>query len=160
MTLEGDKARKDKRATKGNCLTVQESAFLDRSRIAHLATADKSGEPHVVPVCFIRVGMEIFITIDQKPKRNNELKRLRNIAENLSVALTVDHYDDSDWSKLGWLMLRGEAIILYNGSSHDVAQEILRQKYRQLRKMELESLPVIAIQIAKVTSWGDLTPHA
>jgi len=160
MTPAGDKAAKDKRAAKGNRLTVQESAFLDKSRIAYLATADKRGEPHVVPVCFVHVGMEVFITIDQKPKRNSELKRLRNIAENPFVALTVDHYDDSDWSKLGWLMLRGEAIILRNGSPHNAAQEILRHKYCQLRKMELESLPVIAIQIAKVTSWGDLTPHA
>jgi hypothetical protein len=55
-------------------------------------------------------------------------------------------------------MIRGKAVILRNGSDHDVAQAALRAKYHQLQNMELESLPVIAIQVAKVASWGDLTP--
>ena len=139
-------------------LPGDKAAFLDAGRIAYLATADRRGEPHVVPVCFVRLGEQIYITIDQKPKRLTELKRLRNIAENSSVALTVEHYDDADWSKLGWLMIRGKAVILRNGSDHDVAQAALRAKYHQLLNMELESLPVIAIQVAKVASWGDLTP--
>ncbi|MBT7294570.1 MAG: TIGR03668 family PPOX class F420-dependent oxidoreductase, partial [Rhodospirillaceae bacterium] len=58
----------------------------------------------------------------------------------------------------GWVMVRGKAEILHAGSTHDAAQEQLRAKYRQLRNMELESLPVIVIQIAKIASWGDLTP--
>jgi PPOX class probable F420-dependent enzyme len=139
-------------------LSGHKAAFFDTRRIAYLATADRHGEPHVVPVCFVRMGEQIYITIDQKPKRLTELKRLRNIAENSSVALTVEHYDDADWSKLGWLMIRGKAVILRNGSDHDVAQAALRAKYHQLQNMELESLPVIAIQVAKVASWGDLTP--
>ena len=136
------------------------AAFLDAARIAYLATADRHGAPHVVPVCFVRGGEHIYISIDQKPKRGTDLKRLRNIAENPSVALTVEHYDDADWSKLGWVMVRGKAEILHAGSTHDAAQEQLRAKYRQLRNMELESLPVIAIQIAKIASWGDLTPNS
>lgn len=136
------------------------AAFLDAGRVAYLATADKDGAPHVVPVCFVRSDEKIYITIDQKPKRGTDLKRLRNIVENPSVALTVEHYDDADWSKLGWVMVRGKAEILHGGSAHDDAQERLRAKYRQLRNMELESLPVIAIQIAKIASWGDLTPRS
>ena len=60
-------------------LSGDKAAFLDAGRIAYLATADRRGEPHVVPVCFIRLGEQIYITIDQKPKRLTELKRLRNI---------------------------------------------------------------------------------
>ena len=134
------------------------AAFLDAARIAYLATADRHGAPHVVPVCFVRGGEYIYITIDQKPTRGTDLKRLRNIAENPSVALSVEHYDDADWSKLGWVMVRGKAEILRSGNTHDAAQERLRAKYRQLRNMELESLPVIAIEIARIASWGDLTP--
>ena len=95
------------------------AAFLDAARIAYLATADRHGAPHIVPVCFVRGGEQIYITIDQKPKRGTDLKRLRNIAENPSVALTVEHYDDADWSKLGWVMVRGKAEILHAGSTHD-----------------------------------------
>lgn len=141
-------------------MTPAEAAFLTARRVAYLATADKTGAPHVVPVCFVHWQERIYITIDEKPKRRTELKRLQNIAENPVVALTVERYDDDDWSKLGWLMVRGEAAILRDGSEHDSAQERLREKYRQLRNMELESLPVIAIQVARVASWGNLSPHS
>ena len=139
-------------------LTPAQAAFLDAHRVAHLATADQHGAPHVVPVCFVHVARHVYITIDQKPKTGGELKRLRNIAENSSVALTVDHYDDTDWSRLGWLMIRGQAEILRDGSAHDAAQQRLCAKYPQLRIMELAALPVFAIQITKIASWGDLTP--
>jgi PPOX class probable F420-dependent enzyme len=139
-------------------MTPEEAAFLAARRVAYLATADRQGAPHVVPVCFVHAEERIYITIDEKPKRRGELKRLRNIAENPTVALTVERFDDADWAKLGWLMVRGKAVILRDGSEHDAAQERLREKYRQLRNMELESLPVIAIHVAQVTSWGNLSP--
>ena len=145
-------------ANNGNPLEPKLAAFLDTHRVARLATADKFGCPHLVPVCFARINGRVYITIDQKPKRNADLKRLRNIAENPSVALTVDHYDDADWSKLGWLMVRGQAEILSKGSEHDAAQERLRAKYPQLQNMQLAALPVIAIEMQRVTSWGNLTP--
>ena len=141
-----------------NPLEPKLTAFLDAQRVARLATADKHGTPHLVPVCFVRIGARVYITIDQKPKRGADLKRLRNIAENPSVALTVDHYDDADWSRLGWLMVRGRAEILNAGSEHDTAQERLGAKYPQLRNMQLAALPVIAIEMQRVTSWGNLTP--
>ena len=138
-------------------LKPHEAAFLDAHRVAHLATADDSGAPHLVPVCFVRIEARVYITIDQKPKLGAELKRLRNIAENPSVALTVDHYDDADWSRLGWLMVRGQAVILNGGSEHGTAQSHLCDKYPQLQNMQLAALPVIAIQMQKIASWGDLT---
>lgn len=65
-------------------------AFLRRRRVAHLATADAAGAPHVVPVCFALAGETVYIAIDRKPKSGAPLKRLRNIAENPSVALVAD----------------------------------------------------------------------
>jgi len=139
-------------------VTPAQAAFLDAARVARLATADGQGAPHLVPVCFVRIGTRIFITVDEKPKRGTDLKRLRNIRDNPQVALTVDRYDDSDWSRLGWVMIRGSAEILTGGEEHDAAQQSLRAKHEQLRNMELASLPVIAIQVEKVASWGDLAP--
>jgi len=139
-------------------MAPEEAAFLDAGRVARLATADAGGTPHLVPVCFVRDGARIYITVDEKPKRGADLKRLRNIRENPQVALTVDSYDDSDWTRLGWVMVRGTAEILTKGHEHHKAQERLRAKHEQLRNMELASLPVIAIQVEKVASWGDLAP--
>jgi PPOX class probable F420-dependent enzyme len=131
--------------------------FLANVRIAHLATADRRGVPHVVPVCFAVSGDRLYITIDEKPKRRPaaRLKRLTNIAENPAVAVVVDRYEE-DWTRLGWVLLHGRAEILADGPEHDDAQALLRTRYRQLETMRLAAQPVIAVRIDRATSWGNL----
>ncbi|HET6182941.1 MAG TPA: TIGR03668 family PPOX class F420-dependent oxidoreductase [Acetobacteraceae bacterium] len=137
-----------------SALTAAERRFLEAARLAHLATADAAGRPHVMPVCFAVDGATIYITIDTKPKRPKaKLKRLTNIEQNPEVALVADRYDE-DWSRLGWVMLRGRAEILADGDEHDRAQALLRERYPQYRAMRLEGLPVIAVRIARARSWG------
>jgi PPOX class probable F420-dependent enzyme len=130
--------------------------FLRRSRVAHLATADRAGVPHLVPVCFCVDGSSVYITVDEKPKRTDmPLKRVRNIQENPAVAVTVDRWDE-DWTRLAWVMLRGSAEILPDGVEHDLAQGWLRERYEQYRTMDLAGLPVIAVRIRRVLAWGAL----
>ena len=132
-------------------------ALLDTSRVGHLATADAHAVPHVVPVCFACTDTTLYITIDAKPKGNAAgLKRLRNITANPRVAFIADRYDE-DWSRLGWVMLRGTAEILDAGTEHDRAQALLRARYVQYRAMQIEHLPVIALRVARVTTWGNLS---
>jgi PPOX class probable F420-dependent enzyme len=140
-------------------LPDRERAFVLGRRVAHLATADGRGVPHVVPVCFAIDADTLYITIDEKPKRGaaTSLKRLRNIAENAAVAVVVDRYDE-DWSRLGWVMLRGRGEILTDGAEHTSAQALLRTRYPQLAAMSIAQHPVIALRIERTTSWGDLTP--
>ena len=144
-------------ATKPN---AAQRAFLEARRVAHLATADIGGAPHVIPVCFVVAGANAYVTVDDKPKRASAapLKRLRNIAENPAVALVADHYDDSDWSRLGWVLLRGRAEIVHGGPEHAKAQRLLRRRYTQMKAMALEAHPVIAIRIERIASWGALEP--
>jgi len=137
-------------------LSERERQFVSSRKVGHLATADRRGAPHVVPVCFALEGEALYITIDEKPKRADvPLKRLRNIAENPSAAVVVDRYDD-DWKRLGWVMLRGRAEILTDGAEHARAQDALRARYPQLNDMQIGSLPVIAVRVERVTSWGSL----
>ena len=139
-------------------LSDGERQFLAQHRVAHFATADRGAIPHVVPVCFAINEQTLYITIDEKPKRGSALalKRLRNIAENPAVALVVDRYDE-DWARLGWVMLRGRAEILSEGTEHDEAQALLHSRYPQLGAMRIAGYPVIAVRIEKSTSWGDLS---
>jgi PPOX class probable F420-dependent enzyme len=139
-------------------LSDRERQFLTRQRVAHLATADGRAIPHVVPVCFAIVAYTLYITIDEKPKRGSAftLKRLRNIAQNPAVAVVVDRYDEN-WARLGWVMLRGRAEILSEGTEHDEAQALLRSRYPQLGPMQIAQYPVIAVRIEQTTSWGDLS---
>jgi len=137
-------------------LSDRERQFLEQRRVGHLATADRHGVPHVVPVCYALSGTSLYVTVDEKPKRRDiPLKRLRNIAENPAVAFVVDRYDE-DWARLGWVMLRGRAEILHAGAEHAEAQALLRARYPQLAAMALAPLPVIALRIGRVTSWGEL----
>jgi PPOX class probable F420-dependent enzyme len=139
-------------------LSQQQARFLASRKVGHLATADAKAAPHLVPVCFVVSEDVLYITIDQKPKGDpRELKRLRNIIENPAAAFVVDRYDDEDWTRLGWVMLRGPAEILFDGAEHDRAQALLRSRYRQYQAMLLDGLPVIAIRIERVTSWGNLS---
>jgi PPOX class probable F420-dependent enzyme len=139
-------------------LSSSERAFLAARRIGYLATADGRAAPHVVPVCFAIINDTLYVAIDEKPKRESgrPLKRVRNIVENPAVAVVVDRYDE-DWTRLGWVMLRGRAQILNDGAEHGEAQAMLRSRYPQLRTMRISDRPVIALRIARTTSWGDLS---
>jgi PPOX class probable F420-dependent enzyme len=132
--------------------------FVNSQRVGRLATADARGNPHVVPVCFVLTDSVLYITIDEKPKQasTRPLKRLRNMLENPSVAFVADRYAE-DWTQLGWVMLRGRAEILHAGTEHDRAQDLLRARYPQYCAMALADLPVIALRVERVTSWGNLT---
>jgi PPOX class probable F420-dependent enzyme len=112
----------------------------------------------VVPVCFAIAANSLFITIDEKPKHGPpaKLRRLRNIAENPAVSVVIDRYDD-DWIRLGWVMIRGRAEILFDCPERAEAHARLRTRYPQYRTMTLEGLPVIAVRIERVTSWGNLS---
>ena len=138
-------------------LSERQARFLASRRVGHLATADARAAPHLVPVCFVVSDGAVYITIDQKPKGDvRALKRLTNILENPRAAFVADRWDE-DWTRLGWVMLRGPAEILGDGAEHDRAQALLRSRYAQYRTMVLDDLPVIAIRIKRVTSWGNLS---
>jgi len=138
-------------------LSEKQAGFLANSRVGHLATADVRASPHLVPVCFVVSDGALYITIDQKPKGDvRALRRLKNIIENPVAAFVADRWDE-DWTRLGWVMLRGPAEILADGAEHDRAQTLLRSRYPQYRGMALDGLPVIAVRIERVTSWGDLS---
>jgi PPOX class probable F420-dependent enzyme len=138
-------------------LNEAQRRFVETRRVGHLATADATGAPYLVPVCFALAEAALYITIDEKPKRRDRpMKRLRNIHENPRAAFVADHWDE-DWTRLGWVMLRGQADILEAGPEHAAAQALLCEKYPQYRTMNLAELPVIALRLAHVASWGDLS---
>jgi PPOX class probable F420-dependent enzyme len=145
------------RRTEGNAMmTETQRRFLDLVRVAHLATVGPDAAPHLVPVCFCLDHNTLYITVDEKPKRaGTHLKRIRNIQQNPTVAVTVERWDE-DWTRLAWIMLRGRADILPDGEEHDAAQQFLRLRYPQYHAMNLSPLPVIAVRIQRVLAWGAL----
>ena len=138
-------------------LTPRASRLIRSARVAHLATSDKSGQPHVVPICFVYDGKCLYSPIDEKPKRTvpSKLKRLKNIRENPKISLVIDYYDE-DWRKLSYVLVFGKARIVQSGEKHRRAVKLLRQKYRQYRAMAIHLRPLIVITPKRVVGWGTL----
>jgi coenzyme F420-0:L-glutamate ligase/coenzyme F420-1:gamma-L-glutamate ligase len=137
-------------------LSPSELHFIQHQRVAHLATADAAGRPHVVPVCFAYLDGRIYVAIEEKHKRSLRLMRLRNIEENPQVSLVFGRYVE-DWSRLAWVMVHGSAAIVHGGPEHERAVAVLRERYLQYQSMALEGRPVISISVDRTSSWGDLT---
>ena len=134
-------------------LSVRQYAFVERRRIGHLATADAAANPQVMPICFAICEDTLYTALDEKPKRARDAKRLKNIRENPQVSFLVDYYDE-EWSRLGWVMLRGRADILDMGDEFERGGILLTERYGQYASMSLG--PVIAVRILQVRSWGNL----
>ena len=135
-------------------MTPEQIAFLEAHRVAHLATADAAGRPHVVPVCFALLGGAIYTPLDAKPKRVpvERLRRVRDLSANPAVCLTVDDYDE-DWRRLRWRQVRGAAVLVLPGEEQGAAIAALRTRYAQYREMPLDQAPVIRILPERVIDW-------
>jgi PPOX class probable F420-dependent enzyme len=120
------------------------------ARVARLATADATGQPHLVPVTFAVDGDTIYTAVDAKPKRTTALRRLANVAANPRVSLLVDHYDD-DWSRLWWVRADGTGRILPASSPEAArAAALLSDRYPAFSLRG----DVLAVDVAHWTGWS------
>jgi PPOX class probable F420-dependent enzyme len=132
-------------------------ALLRDARVGRLATADASGQPLVVPVCYVFDGARCYSAVDAKPKRTRELRRLKNIAANPHASLVVDVWDE-DWAKLCWVIVEGRAEVLERGEEFTRAIDLLLEKYPQYRAMGLDRTEgaVVRLEASRVRAWrGD-----
>jgi PPOX class probable F420-dependent enzyme len=136
-------------------LTKEVRIFVERHRIAHLATADAAGMPHVIPICYALDGEHFYFVVDEKPKRTRTgLKRLRNITENPQVALVIDAYDE-DWSRLAYLLVQGRATRVDSRQEYEHMLVVLRARYPQYQAMALliDTNPMIRIAPRRLHWW-------
>jgi PPOX class probable F420-dependent enzyme len=133
--------------------------FIERARVARLATVDSASKPHVVPVVFVFNANHFFIPIDEKRKiaKPEKLKRITNIQDNPNVALLIDNYSE-DWARLVFVMIQGKASI---ASKTEGNIQVLEEDYKKLRikYLQYEKVGVgeMCIMIApeKVASWSN-----
>jgi PPOX class probable F420-dependent enzyme len=142
-------------------LELEESTgrFIREHRVARLATADASGQPSVIPICYVLEGGCLYSALDEKPKNVEpaRLKRVRNIRANPRVSLVIDDYSE-DWGRLAYVQVKGLAEIIEPGGGrpgeHERAVLMLKEKYPQYRLMAIEARPVIKITPTRVKRWG------
>ena len=140
-------------------LTSSQTRLLAEARVGHLATSDRQGQPHVIPVCFALHEGNLYSVLDQKPKRAplTRLRRVRNILANPAAALVVDHYQE-DWGGLWYILVWGPASLLIEGDESEderaAAVDVLRRKYQQYRDMDIADNPVVKLTPERVAAWG------
>lgn len=123
------------------------------ARVAHLATADADGHPHVVPVTFAvsQDAGTVYIAVDHKPKTTRDLRRLRDIRANPAVSVLADRYHE-DWRALWWTRADGTATILTEHTDMAAPIDLLTAKYPHYQRIRPAG-PVIAITVARWLGW-------
>ncbi len=131
-----------------------EEQFMERQRVARLATVNASGRPYIVPIVFALEGKKIFTAIDAKPKRASphRLQRVRNIQGNPQVAVLFDEYSE-DWGRLAWVRIDGVATFVESGSDRETGVKLLSARYPQYTNLPLAGWPVIIVTIQRVIGW-------
>jgi coenzyme F420-0:L-glutamate ligase/coenzyme F420-1:gamma-L-glutamate ligase len=134
-------------------LTNEQRQFLDAQRVIRLATADASGIPHLVPLCFALNGETVYIA------GGANTKRMRNVMQNPRVALLADHYVE-DWSVIGYVLLFGTALGLPVGEEHARASSLLKKRYSQFEgdpyRIVFEEGSMLVVHIERVVAYGKL----
>jgi PPOX class probable F420-dependent enzyme len=133
-------------------VTPQERARVEGARVARLATVRPDGAPHVVVVTFALDADTIISAVDHKPKRTQELQRLRNLQERPWASLLVDHYEEN-WSKLWWVRLDVDAAIVRDEPRRTTLLEPLIAKYDRYRT-EAPRGPVVLMRVRRTISWS------
>jgi PPOX class probable F420-dependent enzyme len=101
----------------------------------------------VVPVTFAVDG-RLLTAVDAKPKKSQNLQRLRNIAAQSAVSMLVDTYDD-DWRRLWWIRVDGEAVVLDDPTARTPLLPPLVEKY----PVYVESPPTGPLIVVTPRTW-------
>ena len=145
-------------ANKPPLISAAICAKLEAARVARLATLDVEQGPHLVPICFALNEGVFYSAIDRKPKRvaPNRLARLKNIKQTPHVALLVDHYEE-DWTRLWYVLVRGEAELVSDPAERKRALQCLRAKYPQyVPEVLKDDAPILRITPLRITAWGNI----
>ena len=125
------------------CLRV-----LSEARRGVLSTLAADDSSRVLPVCFAVVEAEIVIAVDDKPKSTRRLARLSDIERAPRATFLADRWDE-DWTRLAWVMVRGEARI----EEADFGAEALAGRYPQYGG-SAPGGPAIVITPRRVNWWS------
>ncbi len=105
-------------------LSRLELDYLSSKRIGRLATVNKSGSPHVVPVIFSVESHDRIVISGYGFEKSYKFK---NIQQNPNVAFVVDSVRLSPWTPMG-IELRGKAVVTTMGNAQKGIQIIPTKK--------------------------------
>ena len=124
--------------------------MIQWERVCRVATAGKGGMPHLVPVCHVLHNGKIYFA------SGNDGRKMKNLAEDPRVTVTVDSYSDV-WPALRGVMVQGTAKLIEGGPRFRRIRALLYRKYPQYpREAALSESDSVVVEVTpvRVFSWG------
>jgi len=125
--------------------TKAEKTLIEGNEVCRFATADSSGMPHVVPVCYVFHEGAFYIATDY------ETKKYSNVKENPRGALVIDHYKPHKA-----VMIQGSIEVLERGEEFKKVREMFYRKFKWARDDPWEEgeSPILKLIPERKSSWG------
>lgn len=124
--------------------------FLKKQKILHLATLDKKGNPHLVPVWYRYFAKKFYIGT------NTKTAKAKNIQKNKTVCFCIDA---GVWHPIHGIMGVGKArLITKTKDVKKIATTILLRYFKSIEDKSAKQLLdetdcIIEITPKKITSW-------
>lgn len=122
-----------------------ELSFLEKMELCRLATVDREGRPHVVPICYVFRDGAFYMVTDLGTKKH------RNLQHNPRATLVVDVYKPNRA-----VMVEGRAELLTEGEEFRRISEAFYERFEWARRDFWDEGEVVIIKLVpeKKTSWG------
>jgi len=127
-----------------------ERDFISLQRVLRIATVDKNGMPHNVPLCHVMDGDRIYFATEKGSKK------VKNLKENGKVALVCDEYSEI-WSYLKGVFIQGKTRVISQGQEFRKVRKLFYRKYPQYeREFPIEEGDTVIVEIIpqNIVSWG------
>ena len=124
--------------------------LLAWERVCRVATVNRDGTPHLVPVCHLVAGGRIYFG------SGDRARKARNIETNPRVTVTVDLYSD-DWAQIRGVMVQGTARMIRRGPRFTSVRRRLYAKYPQYARdaaLSPSDSVIVEVTPTHVFSWG------
>lgn len=124
--------------------------FLKKQKILHLATLDKKGNPHIVPVWYKYSAKKFYVGT------NTRTAKAKNIQKNKTVCFCIDA---GVWHPIYGVMGIGRArLITKTKDVKKIATVILLRYFKSIEDKSAKQLLdetdcIIEITAKKITSW-------
>ena len=130
-------------------LKKQLARLVALERVCRVATAGRTGIPHVVPVAHVLADAKLYFASE------SDAKKVQNLRANARIAVTVDLYSE-EWENLKGVMIQGTVALIERGPRFRKVRRLLYEKFPQYpAEAGLEEGDVIVeITPQHVFSWG------
>ena len=127
--------------------------FLALQRVAHVATVDARGIPHVVPVCLVVEAGRLYFASGKTGRK------IANLRANPEVAVSVDEYTET-WGRLRGVVVQGTATVQVGEVEHrtmpgEYRYIPLKEKHR-LTNIGKDELVLIEVQCGDYLGEDDI----